>query len=186
MSINTGTPDDYAAPGNQCPACWPADETPKHIYIAISGVLQGALWIPADPPPPNGLFKLAIQIPCRWLNIFPDFDIFYKASLAPSTLTIEGPLHVAYFFGTNINPCIRWFANEIQVPAGNLYYAGHATIWDFTQSDESTIQENLALLNIAPAERTFINIRNGPANTAVKVISARIGRTNIAIKEEIT
>jgi len=186
MSINTGTPDDYAAAGNQCPACWPAGESPKYVYVAVSDIQYGTADPAIDPSPPNGLYKLPAVNPCTYHATHGLWTFHLRLSPAAANLTIFIGVDESFFKAYAGQTCVRWYENGYQNPAVDWYYGGSASIFDFTESDESTLQENLALMNIEAAEDTYVNLRSGPANTSVKIISSHRENINIAIKEEIT
>lgn len=185
MSIDTGTPDAYAPPALNCNACHAVNETPLYKYAAISGVLKGDLWNPADPPPPNGLWKLETQMVCTWFNFFPNWEITLMHNIPNTALTVRIPFVLEGFSAVEAGACTRYLPNVNQVPAGNHYYSGQAVIYDFTAADDSTLQENLALMNIEAQEGTYVNIRSAEGDTAVKIISSHRQDINIAIKEEI-
>lgn len=115
--------------GNDCLACWGAGLTPKYIYLSISEMQAGNLWLPTDPPPPNGIWKLTQRpAPCEWLYFIWPWQWFYDTALPGSA--IEGTYEIAdqvFQKGIPVN-CTHAFTNNINFPAGSHYYGGKAQV----------------------------------------------------------
>jgi len=57
---------EYVAPILECPACFGAGKTPNILIFAMGDILKGDDWIAADPPPPNGIWLVPVNVACNW------------------------------------------------------------------------------------------------------------------------
>lgn len=110
--------------GGNCLACWAPGETPKYLYLNFIGIKTGALWLPGDPPPPNGMFKIEQFAGCLWTGVFDIIGISY-GTLAPGTAITNRVIGTALAFDFG-DPALCLFAagNELTEPPARKYTSG--------------------------------------------------------------
>lgn len=86
-----GIPTDEidTIPGVGCAAHFDVDETPKYVYISLSGIAKGTDWHVGLPPAPTGLFKLTHHAGCEWRFVHPDWAVTYLTTAVSSTLIVS-------------------------------------------------------------------------------------------------
>ena len=182
MSFPTFDPGNtYEPPPNVCVACFAPGETPHVLQVCLSGIAVGALWVPADPPPPNGTWPLNPVGLCTWQAIIAGYWFDFHINGFENVLQVTDAVPRTYFFSGNPPACTFWHANFFAVPAGNKYYGGHALLQHAMPTDPWSIQEVMDDLGLTPAADLYANPRAITAEQAVHTFSDRQHSTNIKI-----
>ena len=187
MSIDTnpdiGPPFGSGAPGpNQCPACYDPGETPNCVWGCFAGIKIGALWVPADPDPPNGPFALFANAACSWITVAAGCDFLHR-NLGPFTQTlvnVTGGVNV--FFRQQLGICKLWSANAIAAPAGNKYYGGWCMVVPSLEGGSWSIPESLQLLSEDPFWAQWLNPRPNTGEDVFYNLYDGTNRVNVKIK----
>jgi len=183
MSIDTN-PDlyEYEVPPNVCPLCYDANETPKILFLCFSEIKIGALWTPADPPPPNGIFAVETAFPCRWLLTAAGFDFYYQSIFGDTecgcNITGGNICFVGFFDGD----CYLWFDNGLVAPAGNKYYGGSCAVVPSLAGGIFSLSWVLRLISEDPVWATWINPIPVSDELTVYKLYNSIDKTNVKIK----
>jgi len=172
---------DYSAAPKVCPACFAAGETPEKIFLCLSGILQGALWGPADPPPMNGIWELTADGPCSWVDNIVGITIDFDPSPGATRLAVLDTAPNFHFTYNQAPVCQIWFPNDQNVPAGQFFYAGFCMIIDPTVTGILTTDEILTLFNFPYHDTLWTNPRPKSAEETVYTMSSRADKTNIKI-----
>ncbi len=112
-----------------CLLVFPADETPRQSFVKIEGMQQGALWIPADGPPPNSIWKLKnldLQ-PCNWFTTVLPWTFTLTVGGGLTTLRADHTAQGFQFHDILGIPPGWEFINNQQNPAGLHFWNGTAS-----------------------------------------------------------
>lgn len=102
---------------------WP-DDMPNEIYLSVSGIQKGALWVPGNPPPPLGSFKLIQEGGCSFWKRDEGYTISFIQNLVGSTLEMAIPGGFAAFDFFDPTRTLWAGANGIQQPPARKYFGG--------------------------------------------------------------
>lgn len=183
MSIATN-PElyDYSVPPNVCPLCYDVGKTPETLFLCFSEIKIGALWTPADPPPPNGTFAVVPTNPCKWQVTASGFDFYYQSIMGDTECGCNITGGGLCFGGLFEGDCHLWFDNALVAPGGNKYYDGSCGVVPSLEGGIYSIAWILQLLSKDPIWATWINpIPISEQLTVYKLYNA-IDHTNIKIK----
>lgn len=116
--------------GNNCPLCWPVDESPGIMLASFSGIKIGDDWEPPDIYPANKIFALGgAEWPCTYeLN---DADWFIRWDTSPFFTNIHAKGWAgggAFFAGQVVGPCAFGFSNLMTIPENSNYWSGNCSI----------------------------------------------------------
>ena len=172
---------DYSVAPNVCPACFAAGETPEKLFVNLSGIQQGALWLPANGPPANGIFEVAITAPCSWIDAIGGMLINYVPSPAATNLVVQRPVGDFQFQFAGVPVCQIWMPNDQAAPAGWIFWGGFCMIVDPTVTGILTTEELLELFALPYHETLWANPRPKSNGETVYTMSSRADHTNIKI-----
>lgn len=172
---------DYAAPPNVCPACFAAGQTPATLFLCLSGILRGDLWVPANGPAPNGIWQLTVSGPCAWTDAIPAIQISYVPSPAVTDLVVQSLPGGFMFLRFGAPTCQIWMPNDIVGPALAVFYSGFAMIIDPTVTGPLTETDLLEFMDDSPDSTLWVNPRPKSATETVYTFSRRSDSTNIKI-----
>jgi len=144
-------PDEYpyAVAPNTCDFCYDAGKTPSVLFLCLAGITIGDLWTPADPPPPNGFWRMDVAGSCWWQGVIDGITYNYQSN-APGSLISAGVPATYWMFNAAGASCLKWAVNQWQDPAATLYCGGWATIANPCLEDTLTIPDVMELVNIEP------------------------------------
>lgn len=182
MSFDTDPANyDFAAPANQCPACYAANETPLTLFLSLSGITFGTAVAGVDPPPANGLWQLSATGPCTWFLADAPYTFTYLPVMPNSNLQATSPGVLLHFQSQIAGICHVNFENDQQNPAVDPYYGGFGTLINPLTPEGNSILKVLALLNISPTGDPWCNpIPKDDLETVYKVYDPQ-DATNIHI-----
>lgn len=107
--------------------CWPVGSTPKKLWVNFSGIIQGDLWTPGNPPPPNKIFIVEYASACTWINEGVTYQIYFTIQPAFSAVQIF-VVDVDFAFDSNFaGVCAGNYTNRL-TGSGQIYGGGKATI----------------------------------------------------------
>ncbi|MBA7708527.1 hypothetical protein ES703_117429 [subsurface metagenome] len=175
-------PEGYGTPPNTCDLIWPPDKTPLRLWIGLQGILRGAPWGPADPPPPFDVFPVDNQGGCTWETIHN--GITFDLHIGPGGLVLSIALIPTHtFFGQTL-PVItdHWFANSFQNPAVDKYYGGFAIVMSNIPDNGRSEQELIDLVGIPATDKYYSNPRPMTGEFAVHSIMSIANNDFIRIK----
>lgn len=176
-------PNEDAGSGDPPPggcACYPAGNTPDHQYLCLSGVMIGDLWTPADPPPPNGTYKMPKIDTCTWrVDIGPLVCFYQSAPDFSAAFCSSGGVNV--FTGIEIPLCKYHFIAISQTPVDRVWYGGQAVVVslmsDMTYS-ERDLQESIGF---EPAAGSYSRPHPFSPLQAVHVFSRARDHSNVHV-----
>lgn len=176
-------PNEDAGSGEPPPggcACYPVGNTPDVQYLCLSGVMIGDLWRPADPPPPNGTYKMLKIDTCFWGLDIPPVSCFYQGAPDLSFAVCNMPGYNV-FAGLEIPLCKYHFINMLQNPAVRVFYGGQAVVVslmsDMTYS-ERDLQESIGF---DPAAGSYARPHPFSPLQAVHVFSRALDHSNVHV-----
>lgn len=176
--------EGYAAPADDCLLLWPTGECPNRLWLGVQGILRGAPWGPADPPPPFDVFPIDYDPPCHWHSIHD--GITFDAAVGLHRLHVGVSILgvVSFFSGWSdaLEPC--WFANLQQNPAADKYYGGFVIVMSNVPDNGRSAQELCELTTIPKTSEYYSNPRPMPGNFAVHSIMSIAQGDFIRIKVE--
>lgn len=173
---------EYSPAPKHCPACFDVGQSPKTLFICLTGILRGDLAIPADPDPPNGVWEIEVSAGCAWSETKSGYTFDWQPSPAPATLTVTDATPRTFFNGTDALACAVWFANTNVNPAITKYYGGHAIIVPPLLGGIYSAALLLSLLNLNPSSGLWMTPRGKSGEESVTTISRGQDATNIHIK----
>jgi len=93
----------YTSDPDPCNTCFNINKTPETMYLCFSDIKIGALWTPADPPPPFGAFEITHQGFCIWEGS--DANYAYQFATVPdfSDVIIHTPGFDTIFWHHNFS-----------------------------------------------------------------------------------
>lgn len=167
--------------GQGCAACFAVDETPVTLYACLTGVLTGNAHGGGDPPPPNGTFKMDWTANCFWFGQHDgfDFSFFYIPSFTTIEVKITGDANA--FLQIDFIGCSKWWSNGLDVPAGNHYYGGFASINNIMPEVDYSVQDVLSLIAMEPDELNYCRPLPLTAEQTVYRFSRSSDRSNIRV-----
>lgn len=129
MAIDTD-PDlyDFSVPPDICNACFDVGKTPDILFVCLSGILPGDLWVGGDLPPPNGIWPVHTFGACHWKETVSGYPFSYQPTIGGFTSLLVGIVGLEYFVGGDPAICKIWMANVNVNPVINKYYGGYATL----------------------------------------------------------
>ncbi len=158
MSFTTDIANySYAVPPLHCDLCNDANKTPATLFLCFSNIQQGNNWIPADPPPPNGVVEVPLTALCRYDDTVGLYDYRY-VMVAGKTLCfaqVTGAMNAFYFL--LIPTCQLSFDNQIINPVGNKYYGGSCQVVPPLEGGIWSVPELLALMSDDPHWADWLN-----------------------------
>lgn len=119
---------DYTAPGNACPVCFAPGQTPATLFACYFGIQIGSIWLPTDPPPPNGIYELSASAPCVYGCVLPDPLISLQwtgGHSAIQSLIAGGGL---FFVADSVPACNYIWPNSFNSPLGRRYWCGYCCV----------------------------------------------------------
>lgn len=176
---------DYSTPPNVCPLCFDADKSPEIIFINVADIKIGDLWVPADPPPPNGNWAVHISAPCVWSETIGAFDFALHYQVDRTSLDIDVTGGAGCFLHLDLVPCTQWFQNEQLNPAVHKYYEGYARVVPVLEGGAYSIQELMALFSDDPTWAKYCNPIADDAESTVYKLYNPLDHTNVKIKRVI-
>lgn len=182
MGIPTG--DEDVVYGNNCLICWQPEKTPAYIAFRIQGIMAGDLWVPIDGAPPNfdGFIYQSVLDPCDFLFVISHKTFFCLFEPDKTTFGIAGYPWGHGFISRIAEPCVSYFPNDRQVPAGNHFYGGHAQIIYLPGTNIEAVHFVQDLLNIEHSSKTFASGIPFDDDTIVYRFGRRSDATNILVK----
>lgn len=149
--------------------------------MCFSGIKRGNLWIPTDPPPPNGIFIVDIHASCHWTGADATWKYSYRIFGGNTLVNCADFLAVSAFKNTHIGVCQLWHPNVQINPVIETYYDGWCMVVPQTEGGSWSIPELLSLLSEDPLwaqwlnprptvnDFTFYNLYDGPNRVNVKI-----------------
>lgn len=185
MSINTDPSlYSYSTPPNVCDLCYDANKSPETIFLISSGIQTGALWLPTDPPPPNGIFELTTSAPCNWSATIGVYDLFYGLVVDTFEVSIDVPGPIPVFFDAIPIMCSVSFANFLAAPAGNHYYGGFILLLPVLEGGADSLVEIMSLLSKDPLWATWANPQQINKDQTVHKFYNSFDKTNVKVLYE--
>lgn len=183
MSINTDPAlYNYQAPGGACLACFGLNTTPAAMFMAVTGIQIGALWLPGDPPPPNGIFTMQPFAPCVWRLATGTYTFVWNPQGGFLHCTI-GVVGVGSAFADSLGAGCNYLYDNIQVaPAGQHYFGGTTQILPPLEGGANSLPETLALFSDDPVWAKWANPKPIDETQTVHQFYRRRDRTRIKIK----
>jgi len=175
---------DYAIGPNICNACYDIGKSPDQLFLAVQGILTGQAWLPADPPPPNGLYQLSPAAACWWSLLIGIWDIQLQTNLPQTRLIITGVPALTAFTKVTPAACTNWLASEITDGPLVKYYTGEAAVVPPLPGGADSIQDLMQSLAMDPYSKHWCNPRPSDDDATVYTISSHINKTNIKIKQQ--
>ena len=172
----------FEPPPNNCILCHDLDKSPAQVQVAFAGIERGALWVPTDPPPPNGVFEILATAPCSWaatIGLY-TIDLHMAPLLSLLEITIAGPITIFSKLWTF--KCNLWYPNTITVPAGNKYYGGWGSLSYPQVGATDSIADFMTSINFPPAPGTAVSPRPLTAVETVYVFSRTLDASNLHVK----
>jgi hypothetical protein len=120
-------PPEYV-PGAGCTACFPTGQTPKYVWVTITGSGPGPFWTPFFPSSPNGTYKLTFTANCQWSAPFGNGSITYGCAWPGSTVIIRVWPYMNEYIGSNIMNCITGFSMEVDPAFPEFWLPGSAAV----------------------------------------------------------
>ena len=117
--------------GDDCIACFDADETPMYMKAFISGVKRGELWNPVLPMTPNGYWDLEQDLvdPCKWNALKPGWpEIIHGVGPRFNFFIFNYGVGIPVFHSIHGHGCRNKFENDFAGYWNNIYYGGHCFI----------------------------------------------------------
>lgn len=186
MSFSTNLANySYSAVHPPCHACYDPDKTPETIFLCFAEIQIGALWIPADPPPPFGSYELTHDGACDWSSITPDYFLSYQSDALGTTLRVFGPIFQNVFQGVPAPPCENWFSNINAVPAGNKFFGGYCVVINTLPGGLSDITDLMQLMSESPDWADWLGSVPTAADTASYQFSKHQDHTNVRILMDV-
>lgn len=122
-----GIPLPDSAFNNECPLCFPANQTPIVVYAAITGVLIGSTWTSDLGEAPNGVWTLESTTGCIWSKTIGDWTATYSVISGRTLFAITAAVAPDKFFDNPGSECVTQFVNDI-TSSSAPFYNGIATV----------------------------------------------------------
>lgn len=162
--------EGYSPVPNQCLPFYDAGMTPEKLWICVQGILRGAPWGPADPPPPFDVFPIDHQAGCTWSAVHDGITFqFFNGLIGPEVDVSIVPV-VNFFHQASALPQTNWFANDLQNPAADKYYGGFAIIMQNVPNELRSEQHICDLIPIPKTSEYYSNPRPLSCTMAVHSI----------------
>ncbi len=113
--------------GNDCLACWAAGKTPRYLYMSLTEIVTGPLWLPWMDPPPNGVWQLEqvhLQA-CNW-GLFSGLKTFTYRAGAAGIIFVGHAAASSPFDSGPLAPCSGFAISLIVPPPLAAFYYGKA------------------------------------------------------------
>lgn len=175
---------EYSIPPKVCPACFDLGKTPESLFLCFADIKIGATWIPADPPPPNGVWEIPVSAACQWIASVGLYDFDYRPVDIATTLRVDVTGGGLIFLDQNQPACSVWWSNEIIAPAGVKYYGGFCQVVPPLAGDSFSAADLLALLSDDPLWALWCNPKPTSTGATVYKLYNPRDRTNIHIKHQ--
>ncbi|KKM95340.1 hypothetical protein LCGC14_1189130 [marine sediment metagenome] len=123
---------DPAAEGVNCALCYGIGKpfgnivTPERITVVFTGIQRGPGWLPGDPEPPNGSYRLNQVAPCTFQFVGANWITAISWTVDRTTVELLNPLFTAFSSQPTLN-CQTFVPNELSGPAVD-FINGTATI----------------------------------------------------------
>ena len=172
----------YTSDPDPCNTCFNINKTPETMYLCFSDIKIGALWTPADPPPPFGAFEITHQGFCIWEGS--DANYAYQFATVPdfSDVIIHTPGFDTIFWQRHVGICFNWWVNAISVPAGNKWYGGYCLLLNTLPDGIAGISDILELMSDSPDWADFLRPGAMATQTGTYLLYKRQDNTTIKIK----
>lgn len=176
------TDPGYSLFGNNHLACWPPGQTPKKLYVSISGIMADPNHVKFGFDPPNGIWTLE-QDPFSetdWYSIpnAPGMNYWSYGDYSGFDIILDA---WTFVFSGSGPLCSRFFSSTVPEPAA--YWGGTCFISPRPLiDDQPTLQSVMSLLNIEPTKQTFAEVFPVDANHAVYKYNRKSDKTNILLK----
>lgn len=175
----------YSADPNPCNACFDPGKTPDKIFLCFAEIQIGALWTPADPPPPFGSFELSHNGFCDWELIGVDYTFLYQTVPDFSDVTVLTPGFDTAFWKRHVGICHNWWENFAQVPAGNKWFGGYCLLINTLPGGISDITDLMQLMSDSPDWADWLSSVPVVADTASYQFSKHQDHTNVRILMDV-
>lgn len=173
----------YEVGANKCDFCYPVGKTPSVLFLCLSGIKIGDLWGPADPPPPNGFWRLDVTGPCAWQGVIDGITYTYQSN-APGSLISAGVPATYWMFNAAGIACLKWAVNQWQNPAIRLYYDGAAKIVNPCEDNGFVVSDVMDLLAMDPHQEFWVDPYPTETDETVYRFTKDDDHTNVLIKHE--
>lgn len=173
---------NFKPPPNNCILCHPVNESPDQIQIAVSGIKQGDLWNPGDPPPANGVFEITATGPCQWGAVVGLYTITLNMAPLLSLLNITSAGPLSHFNKLWTLNCNIWYPNTQLNPAIHSYYNGFASLAFPQTGVPDGVPELMDLVGIPASSGTAVSPRPMSATQSVYVFARNSDASNIHVK----
>ena len=172
MKLLPTDPSDYEY-GNNFNFMFPPGQTPKHLYVTLSGI------IPVPPLPAagtyNGTFKLTQSAYHPWLWVSEDTDktlfLNFQTSFTRLYFSFE-PGDYTVFYNDDVPKALHFFNGLTSPPTGH-WYGGEAQVWWLEPVGPSSLTDVLNLMTIAPTEKIVGSVYPDGADHLIYLIVER-------------
>lgn len=186
MAFSTNLDDySYSAHVDPCNVCCDPGKTPETMFLCFSEIQIGDLWTPADPPPPFGSYELTHIGTCDWKLIGADFTFLYHTVMGWSDVFVYTPILESCFWHPGDAPCLNWFTNFQQVPAGEKWFGGYCVLINTLPGGYPDITDQLKLMSDSTDWADWLSSVPRGANTASYQFSKHQDHTNVRILMDV-
>lgn len=186
MSFSTNLDDySYSADPDPCAICFDPDKTPEKMFLCFANIQIGALWIPADPPPPYGTFELTHAGFCEWLLVDADYRFRYQSDGIRTVAQVFTLPFDNIFIGDPSPPCENWFGNQLINPAIQKYYGGYCIAISPLPGGIPNITDIMELMSDSPDWSQWLQPIPTATDTGSYRLSNRQDKTNVRILMDI-
>lgn len=176
---------NYTPDPDPCGACCDANKTPETMFLCFSGIQIGALWTPADPSPPFGVFEITHQGFCLWEGANADYTFQYATVPDFSDVLVLTPGFETAFWKRHVGICHNWWANFAQVPAGNKWFGGYCFLLNTLPGAFTGIADILALMSDSPDWADYLRPGAMAADIETELLYKRQDNTTIRILKTV-
>lgn len=175
----------YSADPDPCVVCCDPGKTPEKIFVCFAEIQIGALWIPADPPPPFGSYELTHSGFCEWLLVNANYRFRYQSDGIRTVAQVFTLPFDNIFIGDPSPPCENWFGNQLLNPAIQKYYGGYCVVINTLPGGIADITDLMQLMSESPDWADWLGSVPTAANTGSYQFSRHLDHTNIRILMDV-
>jgi len=180
---------DWDEHGVRCHDCFAVDETPKHMFMTVTGIKIGDGHLPGDPSCPNGMIALTQRVghPCDWTAANANWYWEYWArSVGSAIYIVNWPYGIWAFSADGLGGCVTGATNQQANGPLVKWYGGSAQVAWTPDGGALCLPDVADLLNVTRTPNVNMDFWHEDDTYVGTRIVKKSEQTNVLIKYDHT